>query len=122
MQINSKETQIQYWNERFGKEGGRYVGYAGDSIDQYNKRYFEWLDYFQPFWRKYFPTDGRILDFGCGVGRFTQHLSSKTVGVDIVGTALDIARVSNQKSHFLKLDETLLLKDFANKSFDGICE
>jgi SAM-dependent methyltransferase len=59
------------------------------------------------------PVDGRILDFGCGVGRIGQHLSkmfASYVGVDISSSHLKIAadrfaELGQSNARFLSLSD-----------------
>lgn len=66
---------------------------------------------------------GRVLDFGCGVGRLSQALAERAdevVGVDVAHTMLDTARSldrSDGRCRFV-LNETPDLRRFPDAHFD----
>lgn len=72
---------VTYWPERYRRQGETYVAKAGrrDSCDAQVRQIaplFELL-----------PAEGRVLDFGCGPGRFRPELESRGLaweGYDII--------------------------------------
>lgn len=58
-----------------------------------NTRKYFWRDF--EFIRDYIPEDGKILDFGCGNGRFLEMLKDSNLeyfGVDVSQKLIDIAK------------------------------
>lgn len=76
-----------YWPARYAAEGPQYVAKRGEP-DSFDRQ----LQTFAPALHSLVPSCGKLLDFGCGVGRFSQLLASKCddyVGADIVAGALE---------------------------------
>lgn len=70
-----------YWPERYRRQGETYVARGGrrESFDAQMEALVPYLDHL--------PTEGRVLDFGCGPGRFRPHLEARGLeyeGVDII--------------------------------------
>lgn len=68
---------------------------------------------------------GRVLDFGCGLGRLTQALAERfdeAVGVDIAASMIEGARAANQRGSHCQfvLNERDDLTIFGNGSFDYV--
>lgn len=77
-----------YWPARFASEGPDYVAKRGDA-DSYERQHAR----FSAALASLVPNGRKLLDFGCGVGRFAMMLSYKTqdyVGADIVAGALSL--------------------------------
>lgn len=90
-------------------------GYMDEWEASKKSRILEFLDSIK------LPKNGRILDFGCGTGVFTNLLKSKfpdceVVGCEITNIAIKIARQKYKNCVFLTNDEVLSLKD----SFDFV--
>ncbi len=76
---------------------------------------------FLPEFSEHIPSDGRVLDLGCGAGYpFTKYLSERfeVTGVDISPKQIESARKNVPNATFLCKDMTQL--DFSEASFDGI--
>ena len=66
-------------------------------------------------------NDSKILDIGCGTGKYTNLLTKEgmdVIGVDISSSAIEIAKKSYPKSKFKVGDATNL--DFPKNNFDVI--
>jgi len=104
-----------YWTNRARKEGKKYVAYK-NSKGAFQKQ----LDVFQMAMEGALPEKGRILDFGCGVGRFAPFISPRVEsyeGVDLVEEALGYAP-DLPNATFTHLPEDKL--PFPDGHFDGI--
>lgn len=104
----------EYWPRRLRKSGKTYVAF-GNKSEAFDKQS-------QVFWdvmSSHIPGGGRILDFGCGIGRFSSALSKivdQYEGVDLNEGALDLApEIENASFTYLKEDRL----PFADDYFDG---
>lgn len=82
-----------------------------------NKLYDKFLTDFV----KYFSINAKILDAGCGSGRFTNALQSK--GIDVVGLDLSKQLISEAKTSYPLINfqyGDLLDLPFQDEYFDGI--
>lgn len=80
---------VAYWNERALRNGALYVA-KGNAQEHYSREYKE----FEPCLQALVPSGGRLLDFGCGSGRFTALLSriaKEYVGADIAPEGIELA-------------------------------
>lgn len=70
-----------YWVDRYAEQGDSYVA-TGGSAEKSDEQFVSLL----PCLEALVPTAGRILDFGCGPGRFRSFLASRGeyVGVDLI--------------------------------------
>lgn len=81
-----------YWPQRLKEEGPRYVGKRGMTeaeVHQQGEKFWAALSPFIPA-----KSDGTVLDFGCGTGRFAIKLAERYkqyIGVDIAGRAFEYA-------------------------------
>jgi SAM-dependent methyltransferase len=72
------------------------------------------------------PKPGRVLDFGCGVGRLTQALAARfreADGVDVSATMVDLARRYNRhgdRCRYHLNDQRADLSLFADGTFDFV--
>lgn len=72
--------------------------------------------------KKYFNNKDKVLDFGCGNGRFydlIKDLEPEYYGVDLSSSLLSLAQQKIPRGHFYEIDENLNLS-FANNYFDVI--
>lgn len=70
-----------YWSDRFQRQGALYVAQGGRQ-----KIYDEQMEWIPPLLRRHVKGN-RVLDFGCGPGRFRGVLSEggrEYVGVDLI--------------------------------------
>lgn len=74
-----RDEAVAYWSERAARQGPTYVAKGGRP-----KSFEKQRDAIVPFLAHLRP--GRVLDFGCGSGRFRSALETKGeyVGVDLV--------------------------------------
>jgi ubiquinone/menaquinone biosynthesis C-methylase UbiE len=66
------------------------------------------------------PSNHRAMDFGCGVGRVTRHLSKRfdeCWGIDVSARMLELAAEYNPECHF-HLNRGNDLKEFPDNHFD----
>ena len=104
----------EYWPKRLQKSGKTYVAF-GNKAEAFDKQA-------QVFWdvmSEHMPAGGRVLDFGCGVGRFATAISGvadQYDGVDLNAGALDLAP-EIENATFTFLDEDRL--PFEDATFDG---
>lgn len=77
--MSARTEAVQYWSERAARQGPTYVAPGGRPDG-----YLEQLRALTPY-LAHLPA-GRVLDFGCGSGRFRPALEAKGeyVGVDLV--------------------------------------
>ncbi len=93
--------------------------------DKWNYDIKSWFSFFEKNFNKYIKKKDilKILDYGCGVGRFTKLLSDyfncETVGVDVSSFFIDIAINHNDSSKvkFFKID-FCDLSMFSDNEFD----
>jgi len=104
----------KYWPERLRRKGRNYVAYKNDAAISDKQT--------EVFWKsisRYLPHGGHVLDFGCGVGRFS-YLVSNVVdqydGVDLNEGALDLVP-EIENAIFTYLSEDRL--PFDDNIFDG---
>jgi len=104
----------EYWPSRMKEHGKTYVAFEN--------REEEFDLQFKAFWEAistYVPRGGRVLDFGCGIGRFALALSGiaeKYDGVDLNEGALQHAP-DIENASFSYLEEDRL--PFDDDTFDG---
>ncbi len=66
---------------------------------------------------KPYLTNKRVLDLGCGTGRYLEHFSEDSIGLDASYESIDIIKRKGLKAIFGDLNEEI---DFENNSFDLI--
>ncbi|MEK7640511.1 MAG: class I SAM-dependent methyltransferase [Patescibacteria group bacterium] len=59
---------------------------------------------------------GKVLDVGCGYGRYSEMLGDNYIGIDLEKDALELCRKSYPGKTFLEMDATKL--NFPDNSFD----
>ena len=103
-----------YWSARLRRQGKNYVAYKNQAsaFDKQSSVFWEAVS-------GYFPKGGRVLDFGCGVGRFAPVVANvvdQYDGVDLTEEALKYApEIENAQFTFLSED----LLPFADNMFNG---
>lgn len=88
----------------------------GRIYDKLRKFYYKHLI---SFWDKsysYFNHCSRILDIGCGLGRFLSFFPKKSIGIDINVDSIEKCKQNGLQA--IKSDVTKL--PFENETFDGI--
>lgn len=104
----SRQTDIEYWEERARKHGERSVinlGHTEGEIDAVTRRQIDIL--FPILQRHLRGTENVLLDFGSGSGRFTPALANliggKAIGVDPIQKLLDLSpRADNVEYRLLQ--------------------
>lgn len=97
-------NSVNFWNDRAKKQGRKFVGTAGIRLEDQADKFWEGI-------QKIVTPDQlagkRVLDYGCGIGRFVPYLSHlarmEYFGVDVVPSALDIAREEHRDASFALL-------------------
>lgn len=107
MEGRRMDNNYDYWKKRYEDKGGeRTVGHKDWSNEEYflyKKKLCRMLIPIIKLYSNVGCSSTRVLDFGCGIGRFTDILyryHSYYLGVDIVKVALDRAK----KQHGEKSD------------------
>jgi ubiquinone/menaquinone biosynthesis C-methylase UbiE len=72
-------------------------------------------DVHQSLFNKYIPKDAKVLDAGCGYGRWSSHFENY-VGVDFSPDFIEWAKKDNPGTDFIQADLKAL--PFADKEFD----
>jgi len=114
----------KYWEDRAARMGASAVGDVGWDKEAWDAETAYDLDTVVPFFKEHLPQPSlRILDFGCGVGRFTSALAALTeegaVGVDATASLLAIAdkNKTHDKASFVQARGQL---PFPDNHFDGV--
>lgn len=105
----------EYWATRARKEGKKYVAYKNRE-GAFNKQ----IEVFTGWLEAIVPPGGKLLDFGCGVGRFAEFASNWVTeyeGVDITAEALEHAP-DLPNCNFTHLESDKL--PFPDEHFDGV--
>ena len=100
-----KDRVIQYWNYRVAQQGKGTVGFNNIPIADQDKNY----DIRSGFIMSHVDADLFTLDYGCGVGRYSQFFDKdKYLGVDITKQLLDIAIDENAGYDYILLSSPSL--------------
>lgn len=95
----------EYWNARAIQNGALYVA-KWCAQEHYQREY----DEFEPCLMALVPKRGRLLDFGCGSGRFTwllREIADEYVGADIAPEGIDIATERYPTSEFWEIADRI---------------
>ena len=88
--VKEFNNNIDYWINRYSEMNGKnVVGRRDWSQDQFNEENAKWASKISPFLDLIKPT--KILDFGCGIGRWVPLLTAYTkdyYGCDIIEQAI----------------------------------
>lgn len=93
---------IAYWEKRVRKHGSRAVlnlGHSSSEMEEVTRRQMEIL--FPEFQRRLLGGEKRVLDYGCGPGRFTAGLAGmlgpggRAIGMDPIPRLLELAPKSD---------------------------
>lgn len=126
-----QDTQVQkriHWNERARQYGRSYGGYK--AICSYGAPYFynKYIDLIQKkaFYRMFRSQSAdrkKILDVGCGVGRWClilRQLGAEVTGTDISVEMINVARLSTPETNITFLNSSIAQLDLPSHSFDYI--
>jgi SAM-dependent methyltransferase len=107
-----KEKVKSYWGKRSSEQGPRTVGFANGSMENQDKEY----DIHRSFVFPYLNKEAATLDYGCGIGRYTDlYNENNYIGADITQRLLDIAMSNHPDHSFVKLDN---VGDIPDVEFD----
>jgi len=91
----------EYWKVRASELGYRYVGRVNHSAMEHFKFYDRKVDFIE----SKIPPHSRVLDFGCGVGMFSQLFNKYDyLGVDICEQGIMDAKELNFKHRFQHIE------------------
>lgn len=112
------------WEGRARNLGPRAVAHIAWDDSKFAAATEQWWKKFKMhFGRRLKPHDRRVLDFGCGVGRFTGRIARdckrEVVGVDISPSMVEMARERNPGIDFRALQPGGVLP-FADDTFDVV--
>ena len=94
--LNENDAQ-NYWAERTQKQGELVVGYGGHTtMLQQNTEYEEKRAFVIPFLNKTEKT----IDYGCGIGRWSDIFEGNYLGVDITPQAIEMAQKRNKNRKY----------------------
>lgn len=99
-------AHIQAWEDRARKRGRLAVGHIKHTEAQCIAEEQRWWNHLAPLLQKHLRDDDiRILDHGCGAGRFTVRLMSsltgkEAFGVDVSPTMVKMANALNSRAKF----------------------
>lgn len=111
---------MNYWEERYARQGMRTVGHCGLSEDAITVSAAKIYAKYGSLFRDKFS--GRtVLDFGCGWGRLSKVLSecgAVVTGIDVVAWAVEQACKYVPLGKFVEFDGKWI--PFPNEFFDGV--
>ena len=120
MSNQTLQQNIRYYNEEASiYDESRYETESGRRLDQFQKRVL--LQYLNDV-----PTEAKILEYGCGTGRFLPTVREKghrLVGVDVSSNMLLLAEKRLHMKMITDIDLKLIdgkTIPFADNSFDAI--
>ncbi|MBL8013823.1 MAG: class I SAM-dependent methyltransferase [Candidatus Omnitrophica bacterium] len=102
---SSESNTLEYWRSRARKFGKQAVISIDHPVDHFEHVKNRDLNILFPYLQKFLTgKETLIMDFGCGVGRFTAELAKlgrcKAVGVDPTEELLKLAPKSKNVSYF----------------------
>jgi 2-polyprenyl-3-methyl-5-hydroxy-6-metoxy-1,4-benzoquinol methylase len=119
-----RQQQVELWEMRARHLGVRAVGYYRWDNGRFEQETRAWWQRLWPYLERQGPAAGaRILDFGCGAGRFSTRLDAegyRVAGVDISPTLLRLASATSQSGlTYLQITPGESLP-FADHTFDAL--
>jgi SAM-dependent methyltransferase len=94
------KNQIRtYWANRANSQGRKTTGFRGASAKQNEEQYQQRIF----FLSRHVNFDLDTVDYGCGVGRYTEFFTGAYLGIDITPKLLGFARVDNPERDFLAI-------------------
>ncbi len=117
-------ASAQYWNQRCRRLGRRAPGYYRLSDAAYRQTTDAWWERLHPLFQAgQLPAHSRVLDFGCGEGRFARRLAAlefAVTGVDISREMLGVAARSSHPNLTLRQLSLEGKLDVADGYFDAL--
>lgn len=105
--MNNDFNPFQYWSERAKKFGKVSVGKIEESMETFEKGSEKAKQKLLPLFARYMTgNESKLLDFGCGFGRFTSDLAEfvtdESRGIDATSELIKIAEEerTNPKTFF----------------------
>lgn len=93
---------LEYWINRLhsGINYDTMVGWSQETIDDETSKIFE-------HFKKSFPElkYDKVLDYGCGLGRFAKHFDCDYVGTDILSEVIENNRIVMPEKKFERIYE-----------------
>jgi SAM-dependent methyltransferase len=102
--------------ESFGEEWRKFAAFRGAEIEKAGGEYFDVVDLSK--WEQH-----RVLDAGCGSGRWTRFLSPRVAFVEAIDPSRAIFSAARQHSDLTNVRFTRVTIDglpFADESFDAV--
>ena len=118
MGLNENDVQ-SYWAERTKRQGELVVGYGGHTnMEQQNAEYKDKRAFVIPFLDK----TAKTLDYGCGIGRWSDIFDGMYLGVDITNQAISIAQKRNKERVYAVLSKPFFTDDdeHINSFLEGV--
>jgi ubiquinone/menaquinone biosynthesis C-methylase UbiE len=114
---------IEYWIDRYSRQGERTVGHTSFSASDLDARTEEVRRRWGGLLKEYLGGT-KVLDFGCGVGRLSRILvdtvgASKVCGTDVVPWAIDEAQKQVPKGEFRPIEPNGRIP-FSAEEFGGV--
>ena len=95
----------EYWDKRSTEQGERTVGFGNQPISVQENNYRKRYEFIIP----YLDREVMVLDYGCGIGRYTAFFKpEKYIGVDVCCNLLNIAEKNNPDYKFAYIPQGLL--------------
>ena len=95
-----KYNKVQeYWNKRSSKQGEATVGFSSHTLQQQKEEYRVKKDFVL---NNLVPFDGVTLDYGCGVGRFSDTFNNY-IGAELTQDLYNIALKEHPDKTVIKL-------------------
>lgn len=100
---------------------------TNDTLDYYNTKAKDFVSgtvdvvftEIQDIFLEYIPTDGKILDFGCGSGRDTKYFLSKGYSVDATDGSEELCKIASEYAG-VQVKQMLFEELEAVEEYDGI--
>lgn len=113
---NNQTSTLDYWQTRAKKFGKQAVISIDHPLDQFEEVRNRDKNVIFPFLKKYLTGKEKlIMDFGCGVGRFTSDLAKlgkcKAVGVDPTEELIKLAPKSKNVTYYAIKNGEIPLED-----------
>jgi 2-polyprenyl-3-methyl-5-hydroxy-6-metoxy-1,4-benzoquinol methylase len=114
---------IEYWTDRYSRQGARTVGHTSFSASDLDARTEEARRRWGGLLKEYFGG-AKVLDFGCGVGRLSRVLVdtagvSAVCGADVVPWAIEEARKRVPEGEFRPIEQNGRIP-FSAEHFGGV--